>query len=88
MIRPIATELALFVAPFVLYALFLWAIKRGGVLDRANWPLKHVFWLLVAAFLLVIGSFIVLAEWGGAPPGSTYVPARIEDGKFIPGRTK
>jgi hypothetical protein len=88
MIRPFLTELVLFFAPFALYALFLLAVKRGRVLDLANWPLKTVFWLLIAAFLLVIGSFIVLAEWGGAPPRSTYVPAHIEDGKFVPGQTK
>ncbi len=88
MIRPVFTELALFVAPFALYALFLWASKRGGVLDRANWPLLHVFWLLIAAFLLVIGSFLVLAQWGGAPPRSTYIPAHVEDGRFVPGQTK
>ena len=88
MIRPIFTELALFATPFVLYALFLWVTKRGGVLDLANWPLTHVYWLLIAAFLLVIGSFLVLAQWGAAPPRSTYVPAHIEDGKFVPGHTK
>ncbi len=88
MVRPVLTELVLFVAPFALYALFLWAAKRGGVLDPANWPMSHVLWLLIAAFLLVIGSFIVLAQWGGAPPHSTYVPAHIEDGKFVPGQTK
>jgi Family of unknown function (DUF6111) len=88
MIRPVATELVLFFVPFALYALFLWATKRGGVLDLANWPLGHVLWLLIAAFVLVIGSFIVLAQWGGAPPGSTYTPAHIEDGKFVPGQTK
>jgi hypothetical protein len=88
MIRPVATELLLFLVPFALYALYLWATKRGGVLDRANWPLAHVLWLLIAAFALVIGSFIVLAQWGGAPPGSTYIPAHMEDGKFVPGQTK
>jgi hypothetical protein len=88
MIRPVLTELVLFLAPFAVYALFLWATKRSGVLDRANWPLRHVFWLLLAAFLLVIGSFVVLAQWGGAPPGSTYIPAHIEDGRFVPGQTK
>jgi hypothetical protein len=88
MVRPILTELILFVVPFALYALFLWATKRGGVLDRVNWPLPHVLWLLIAAFALVIGSFIVLAQWGGAPPRSTYIPAHMEDGKFVPGRTK
>jgi Family of unknown function (DUF6111) len=88
MIRPVLTELTLFFLPFVLYALFLWGTKRSGVFDLANWPLPHVLYLLIAAFLLVSVSFIVLAQWTGAPPGSTYVPAHIEDGRFVPGRTK
>jgi hypothetical protein len=88
MIRSVVTELVLFFAPFALYALFLWAARSGGVLDRANWPLRNVSWLLIAAFVLVIGSFIVLAQWGGAPPRSTYIPAHIENGKFVPGETK
>jgi Family of unknown function (DUF6111) len=33
-------------------------------------------------------SFIVLAEYSGAPPRSTYVPAHMEDGRFVPGQTK
>ena len=32
MIRPVFTEIALFLAPFVLYAVFLWATK-AGVMD-------------------------------------------------------
>jgi uncharacterized protein DUF6111 len=88
MIRPVLTELALFLAPFVVYAVFLWA-TRARVMDAAQWSLGRVAWLLIAAFVLMIGSFIVLAEWGGAPPGSTYVPAHFDDeGKFVPGETK
>src|SRR5918994_2049559 len=60
MLRPVLTELALFLTPFALYALFIFATKRGGLLDRANWPLPRMFWLLIAAFLLVIASFLVL----------------------------
>ena len=45
-------------------------------------------YLLVASFMVVIAGFIVLAQWGGAPPGSTYIPAHIEDGKLVPGETK
>jgi len=30
----------------------------------------------------------VLAQWGGARPGSTYVPAHFENGTFVPGQTK
>jgi hypothetical protein len=88
MIRPFFTEFILFLAPFALYALFLWATKRGGVLEAANWPLTRVLWLAMAAFLMVIASFIVLANWGRIPPGSTYVPAHIENGKLVPGETK
>jgi hypothetical protein len=88
MARPIITELILFLFPFALYALFLWVTKRGGIFDRANWPLVRVFYLLIAAFVLVIVSFIWLAEGGGAPPRSTYIPAHIEDGKLVPGQTQ
>jgi hypothetical protein len=88
MIRPVLTELALFLTPFVVYAVFLWA-TRAGVLDAASWSLGRLAWLLIAAFVLMIGSFIVLAEWGGAPPGSTYIPAHYDDkGNLVPGETK
>ena len=87
MIRPVLTELALFLAPFVVYAVFLWA-TREGVLHPDSWTLPRIAWLFIAAFVLMLGSLIVLAEWGGAPPGSTYVPAHTENGKFVPGETK
>ena len=88
MIRPVFTELALFLIPFALYALYVWATKTGGVLDRGNWPTAHVIWLLIAAFFCVIISFVVLAHWGGSPPNSTYVPAHIENGKLVPGENR
>ncbi len=88
MIRPVLTELALFLVPFAVYVIFLWA-TRARVLDRANWSLSRVAWLVIAALVLMVGSFIVLAHFGGDPPGSTYVPAHIgEDGVFVPGHTK
>jgi hypothetical protein len=87
MIRPVLTELALFVAPFVVYALFLW-VTRAGVLDRASWPPKVLATLAIVALVLMIGSFVMLAHFSGAPPGSVYEPAHVEDGKFIPGRTR
>ena len=87
MIRPVATEVILFLLPFVLYAVFLWA-TRAGVLEPDSWPLSRIAWLVIAALLLVVGSFVYFAHFTGAPPGSTYVPAHIEDGKFVPGTTK
>jgi hypothetical protein len=43
---------------------------------------------MIAALSLMVGSFVVLAEFGGAPPGSTYVPAHVDAGKLRPGVTK
>ena len=87
MIRPVFTEIALFLAPFVLYAVFLWATK-AGVLDLKSWPLVRVATLAIAALALMLGSFIYFAHFSCAPPGSTYVPAHMENGKFVPGTAK
>jgi heme/copper-type cytochrome/quinol oxidase subunit 3 len=87
MFRPVLSELLLFVIPFVLYAVFLWA-TRAGVMDPESWPVSRLVTLAIVSFALVIGSFIYFANYTGAPPGSTYVPAHIEDGKFVPGRVR
>jgi hypothetical protein len=87
MIRPAFIEIGLFLTPFVLYAAFLVA-TRAGVMQPAAWPLRHVAALVIASLVLVVGSFFVLAQFSGVPPGSTYVPAHIENGKFVPGTTR
>jgi hypothetical protein len=87
MIRPVLTEVVLFMTPFAIYAIFLTA-TRAGVLHPNAWSLPRIGWLVISALVLMIGSFLVLAQFGGAPPGSTYIPAHIEDGHFVPGITK
>ncbi len=87
MIRPISTEFALFLTPFVLYAAFLFA-TRAGVLHPTAWTMQRVAGLFIASLVLVIGSFLVLANFSGAPPNANYVPAHIEHGQFVPGTTK
>ena len=87
MIRPALTEIALFLTPFVLYAAFLVA-TRAGVLDPQHWPMSRLITLAIIALALIAGSFVYFANFSGAPPGSTYVPAHIENGKFVPGTIK
>lgn len=88
MIRTLATEVLLFAAPFVLYAIFLWATK-AGVVDVRSWPLSRIVSLAIVALILVIGSFLYFSHYGGAPPGSTYIPAHLdEQGHFVPGTTR
>lgn len=87
MIRPVLTEVGIFLIPFVLYALFLLATSKG-VTERASWPARMVLKLLIAAFLLVIFSFVLLAHFSGAAPTATYTPAHMENGKLVPGQNK
>ena len=87
MIRTGVTELILFLLPFVLYAVYLLA-TRTHVVHPDSWPLRHLAWLFAAALLLVIGSFIYFANYTGAPVGSDYEPAHMENGKFVPQRMR
>jgi hypothetical protein len=84
----VLTEIALFLTPFAVYAACLIAIN-ADVLHAKSWAPRRLASLLIAALVLTIGSFVVLAQFSGAPPGSTYVPAHIdEDGKFVPAHTR
>ncbi|MFK4489106.1 DUF6111 family protein [Bradyrhizobium sp. USDA 336] len=87
MIRTVLTEIGIFLIPFAVYALFL-AASRSGVFARSSWPVAIVARLALVAIVLVIAGLIGLAEFSGAPPDSTYVPAHIEDGKLVPGTEK
>jgi Family of unknown function (DUF6111) len=87
MIRPVLTEIGIFLIPFAVYALFLIA-TRSGLFAQSSWPAHLLAKLVLGSLLLVVASFILLAHFSGAPPHSTYVPAHIENGKFVPGVEK
>ena len=36
----------------------------------------------------IIISLVLLAQFSGASPNSTYVPAHVENGKLVPGADK
>jgi hypothetical protein len=52
------------------------------------WTMPRLAALVIVSLVLVIGSFLLLAQFSGAPPGATYVPAHIENGKLVPGATR
>ena len=87
MIRPAFTEVGIFLIPFMVYGLFLIA-TRSGLLVQSSWPVHLIAKLLLGSLLLVVVSFILLAHFSGASPHSTYIPAHIENGKFVPGAEK
>ncbi len=88
MIRPVLTEIGIFLIPFALYAAWLMA-SRTGVLDASSWPASLLAKLTIGSLLLTILSLVLLAHFSGAPPQSTYVPARVdENGRLVPGVEK
>ena len=87
MIRPVFTEIGIFLIPFAVYAIFLIASKNGVTL-KSSWPIHVVGRLALVALLLVVLSLVLLAQYSGAPPNSTYVPAPLENGRLVPGVEK
>ena len=87
MIRPVLTEVGIFLIQFAIYAAYLLA-TRSGIFAPNSWPLHIVVRLAIGAFLLTILSLVLLAHFSGAPPKSTYVPAHMENGKLVPGVEK
>jgi hypothetical protein len=87
MIRPVLTEIGIFLIPFAVYAAFLIA-TRSGLLVWSSWPLHIIAKLTIGALVLVVISFVLLAHYSGAPPDSTYVPAHLENGRLVPGAEK
>jgi hypothetical protein len=87
MIRPVLTEVGIFLIPFAVYAMFLIA-TRSGLMASSSWPAHLIAKLVLGSLLLVVVSFVLLAHFSGASPNSTYIPAHIEDGKFVPGIEK
>jgi hypothetical protein len=84
MIRPALTEIGIFLIPFGVYVLFLLA-TRSGVLAPSSWPIQMIARLVLGSLFLVIVSLVLLAQFSGGSPNSTYVPAHVENGKLVPG---
>ncbi|MBN9148128.1 MULTISPECIES: DUF6111 family protein [unclassified Nitrobacter] len=84
MIRPVLMEIGIFLVPFAIYVAYLIA-NRVDFMIAASWPAHIVLRLSLAALVLVVVSFILLAHFSGAPPDSTYIPAHMENGRLVPG---
>jgi Family of unknown function (DUF6111) len=84
MARSLFDSLALFAAPFLLYAFFLF-LRARHPLVVAHWSRGALFWLTLAGFVLVILGFVYAGFFGSAATG-VYVPAHMDHGRLTPGR--
>jgi hypothetical protein len=87
MIRPALTEVVIFLLPFAAYALFL-AASRYQLLATTSWPIHVIGGLVGAALALTFLALLLFVHFSGAPPGRTYTPAHMENGKLVPGVEK
>jgi hypothetical protein len=82
MVRPVLFETVLFLIPFVVYALWLLA-RQVNPTAFAAWQDAPILILLLAALVTTGIGLALVGHFGGAPAGSTYVPAHIENGKLV-----
>jgi hypothetical protein len=69
-------EIGMFGSPFVLYAVWLMVGRR---LD------SRMFWIAVIGLFLIGAGTVWFGLERSLPRDSVYVPARMEDGRIVPG---
>lgn len=84
MLRFLSFDAVFFLLPFIAYGLWLLATRRriGGV---SEWEVRTVATLCLIGAVLMIASILLFIHFDREPPGGTYVPAHMENGKIIPG---
>jgi hypothetical protein len=87
MLRPFLYEVVLSLLPFLGYGLFLLFRHRSRFGPRSfdGAPLLS---LLVASVICMAIGLALFAHYGGAPAGSAYIPAHMEDGKLVQPETR
>ena len=85
MVRLLAYNTLLFLAPFAVYAGWLLATKRslGSI---GNWSTKIIIILSSLGAVAAIIGLVVLTSNAGTSTNEQYHPAEIIDGELVPGR--
>jgi hypothetical protein len=84
--RNLFVELPLFLAPFIAYALYLWA-RGHGWREPEHWRGIPLVWVVGTGIGLVAASLFYTALTTGDPRDGVYTPAHMEGGKLVPGHT-
>ncbi|HZP21006.1 MAG TPA: DUF6111 family protein [Bauldia sp.] len=93
MARLVAFDAVFFLLPFLIYAGWLFA-TRGHVGGRGEWSMRIITYLAIGGALLMVGAVLAFIQFdterldtnaSGKPISRHYVPARVENGKVVPG---
>lgn len=71
-------EITLFLAPFVLFAVWRMTTPTGG-------PSLRVVAASAALLALLLAALLWFHQEGALPPGTAYVPAQQQNGHIVPG---
>ena len=85
MIRPFIEEITLFLLPFAGFALWL-LFRRKTPLEAANGDGRTSILALIGFVLVATALFST--GWTAERSTGTYVPAHMENGRFVPGDFK
>ncbi|MCG8558230.1 MAG: DUF6111 family protein [Hyphomicrobiales bacterium] len=87
MLRVLLINLFMFFLPFLVYAAYVFLVRRGQSPDSVlrGAPIK---WLVVSGLALALATLISLVTFTGERKEGTYHPPRFEDGVIKPGRVE
>ncbi len=84
--RVLLEPAAFFVAPFVVYVVYLLALGRHP-LKPVHWPSSAVVSLVIAGLAVAVAGMLWFGFEADQPTGA-YVPAHVENGRVVPGQFK
>jgi hypothetical protein len=84
MLRIILQYVLPFFLPFLLYTAYVFLLRgrTPGWLNDAPWAA-----LAGAGIVVMTISLVTWTLTTGSPPEEAYIPARLEDGRIVPGTT-
>ena len=92
MIRVLIEYLLPLIGPLALYLIYMAFARQRAAKAGDELPVierTHVFWSIVAGFILMMAGFATIALTSGEDPGSgQYQAPRLEDGHIVPPKFK
>ncbi len=84
--KKILIHLLLIAIPFLVWFAYAWLRQRAEARGQV-WRDAPFVALLAIGLAISTGALFFLDAFEGAPPGSTYLPAHVdEQGEIVPGR--
>lgn len=86
MLRVILEPALLFLSPFLAYTIYLY-LRNRYPFEVDHWTRSAVSSLALAGLAIAVAGIFLLGFFSERHEG-TYVPAHIENGRLVPGRTE